>query len=295
VLVVALAGCGDDAEPAKLVRRSIGADGGVISSHDGVLTIVFQPGALTETTSIEIFPSAEPPDAFGPAYRVRPNIPLEVDAEIEYRGGLPADVDAAAIGAIRLADYEDEKGSWRPLPTIMLDVENGSVLALDSELSLYYALLDDADGSSDSSSTDDGESSSSDTGSTEDSGSSTDDSTGPVPLSHAADIQPIWDARCRGPGCHELPRDTKGPSPGGGLLLYEDAYDNIVDVFATGANRRLVVPGDPDGSYIVNKLDGSFDDPDVNGSGVRMPLAMPELPAEELELIRRWIEEGASP
>ena len=293
MLVVALAGCGDDPEPDKLVRKSIGTEGGVISSHDGVLTIFFHAGALPETTSVEIFPSDEPPHVFGPAYRVRPNIALEVDAEIEYRRVLPSDPESAAVAAIRLSDYENEQGWWRPLPSILVDVENESVLALDSELSLYYALIDDATGPDDDSSTDAGQDSSStssaDDDSTQDSSSSSDDATGPVPLSHAADIQPIWTNRCLGAGCHEQ------PSPGGGLVLAAGAYENIVDVFATGANRRFVVPGDPDASYIVNKLDGSFDDPDVNGSGGRMPLAMDELPADELELIRRWIEEGAEP
>ena len=289
VLAVALAGCGDDPEPAKLVRKAIGTDGGLISSHDGVLTIVIQAGALSETTTIEIFPSDEPPLVFGPAYRVRPNIPLEVDAEIEYRRVLPADPEDTEIAAIRLADYENDNGWWRPLPRIVLDVEHDSVLALDSELSLYYALLEDANGPDDDDSEDDGVESSSDGGTTEDSGPTTDSTTGPDPISHATDIQPIWTARCLGPGCHEQ------PSPGGGLVLAGDAYENIVGVFATGANRQLVAPGNPDGSYMVNKLDGSFDDPEVNGSGGPMPLVMDPLSDAELELIRTWIEQGASP
>ena len=78
-------------------------------------------------------------------------------------------------------------------------------------------------------------------------------------------------------------------------MLAGDAYENIVGVFATGANRQLVAPGNPDGSYMVNKLDGSFDDPEVNGSGGPMPLVMDPLSDAELELIRTWIEQGASP
>jgi hypothetical protein len=299
VLAFALAACADDAEPPHLVSKSIGVDGGVVSSHDGVLTIVFQAGALTEATTIEIFPSDEPPLVFGPAYRVRPNIPLEIDAEITYSRVLPEDPDDTAISVIRLEDYENENGWWRPLPRIQLDEANNSVLALDSELSLYYALLEDANGPGDDDgeddvaddvADDDGVESTEDDGpGTEDDGPGTDDSTGEPLLSHAVDIQPIWDTKCLGPGCHEQ------PAPGGGLVLADDAYAHLVGIFATGANRPLVAPGDPDGSYVVNKLDGTFDDPDVNGSGSRMPLAMNMLSAEEIDLIRAWIEQGAQP
>jgi hypothetical protein len=289
-LGVALSGCGDDAEPPHIVRKSIGPDGGLITSHDGVLTIALLEGALPETTTVEVFPSDEPPLVFGPAYRVRPNVPLAVEAEITYRRVLPEDPEDTAIAAIRLADYEADAGWWRPLPRINLDEEHDAVLALDSELSLYYALLEDANGPDPAESDDGMESSSDDESPTEDSGPSTeDDSSGPALVSHAEDIQPIWDARCLGPGCHEE------PSPGNGLVLNVDAYTNLVDVFATGANRPLVDPGNPDNSFLVNKLDGSFDDPEVNGSGSRMPLAMDPLTPEELDLVVTWIEQGAMP
>jgi mono/diheme cytochrome c family protein len=78
-------------------------------------------------------------------------------------------------------------------------------------------------------------------------------------------------------------------------VLADDAYAHLVGIFATGANRPLVAPGDPDGSYVLNKVDGSFDDPEVNGSGSRMPLAMDMLSDAEIELIRTWIEQGAAP
>lgn len=297
VLAFALQACADDAEPAHLVRKSIGTGGGVLKSHDGVLQIAILPGALPETTTIEIFPSDEPPLVFGPAYRVRPNIALEIDAEITYRRVLPEDPDDTAISVIRLEDYENENGWWRPLPRIQLDVENDSVLSLDSELSLYYALLEDANGPgdddgeddvADSAEDDDGISTTDDGPGTED-GPGTDDSTGEPLLSHAIDIQPLWNSKCLNPGCHEP------PAPGGGLVLSENAYANIVGVFATGANRPLVAPGDPDGSYVLNKLDGSFSDPEVNGSGSRMPLAMPMLSPEEIQLVSDWIEQGAAP
>lgn len=134
-----------DAGPDDLVRKTIGPGGGLISSHDDVLTIVLQPGALARDVEIEVFPSNEPPPIFGPAYRVRPQLPLMVDAEVTYRRVLPSNPNAATVGAIRLDDYTQEMGSWRPLPRVSLSVAQQSVMSLDDELSLYYGLLEDAD------------------------------------------------------------------------------------------------------------------------------------------------------
>lgn len=136
--------CGDEG-PANAVRKTIGPEGGLISSHDEVLTIVLQPGALTREVEIEVFPSDEPPPIFGPAYRVRPHVELMVDAEITYRRVLPSNPNAATVGAIRLDDYTAEMGHWDPLPRLALLVDQESVIASDDELSLYYALLEDGD------------------------------------------------------------------------------------------------------------------------------------------------------
>jgi len=141
LLLLAAGGCAD--ERADLVRKTIGPAGGLISSHDEVLTLVFVPGALDHDHEIEIFPSDEPPLVFGPAYRVRPNdIELSVDVEVTYRRVLPANTDGVAVAAIRLDDYTDEMGHWVPLPRLSIDVESGAVLASDSELSLYYGMLE---------------------------------------------------------------------------------------------------------------------------------------------------------
>jgi hypothetical protein len=138
---LAAPGCGGDG-PANLVRKTIGPDGDIITSHDGVLTIVLLPGALEESVEVEIFPSDEPPRVYGPAYRVRPDIDLAVDAEITYRRVLPSDPNDAAVGAIRVSDYSEGGGNWSELPRLSLDVEDESITATDSELSLYYALLE---------------------------------------------------------------------------------------------------------------------------------------------------------
>ena len=53
-----------------------------------------------------------------------------------------------------------------------------------------------------------------------------------------------------------------------------------------------VIPGDPDNSYLIHKLDGA-----VRGEaivGVRMPLGTgPFLTEGQIRVIRRWIELGA--
>lgn len=137
-------GCGGDG-PADVVRKTIGPEGGLVTSHDEVLTIVLQPGALSREVEIEVFPSDEPPPIFGPAYRVRPHVELMVDAEITYRRVLPSNANAATVAAIRWSDYTDQMGHWEPLPRLALRVTQQAVIGSDDELSLYYGLLEDAD------------------------------------------------------------------------------------------------------------------------------------------------------
>lgn len=77
----------------------------------------------------------------------------------------------------------------------------------------------------------------------------------------------------------------------GGLRLTGDAADDhaaLVGVLATGlATETLVIPGDPDGSYLVKKLE------DASGiAGARMPSGGP-LTADQIQLVRDWIADGA--
>jgi hypothetical protein len=82
-----------------------------------------------------------------------------------------------------------------------------------------------------------------------------------------------------------------GRNPAGGLnLLSSVAYDQLVNTSSTqrpGVPR--VVPGDPDGSYLVQKVEGR--------SGIvgrRMPIAGPPyLTDGQILILRRWIENGA--
>jgi hypothetical protein len=137
-----LAAGGCDEERDDVVRKTIGPAGGLVSSHDDVLTLTFLPGALSRDHEIVIFPSDEPPLVFGPAYRVKPDIELAVDVEVTYRRVLPSNTEGVAVAAIRRDDYTAQMGHWVPLPRLAIDVASGAVLAADQELSLYYGMLE---------------------------------------------------------------------------------------------------------------------------------------------------------
>ena len=82
-----------------------------------------------------------------------------------------------------------------------------------------------------------------------------------------------------------------GRTPAGGLVLLDGrSYQALVGQpsrFKAGA--ILVVPGDPDASYLIHKLDGAAD---IAGS--RMPRGTgPFLTSGQMQIIRRWIELGA--
>ncbi len=93
---------------------------------------------------------------------------------------------------------------------------------------------------------------------------------------------------CGGAACH-IGEDM----PAAGLDLSEGAvYTSLVDRPSTQvADRTLVVPGDPDASWLMCKLRHDCDD----RIGSRMPPpGAPELADEDLAVIEAWIEDGAS-
>jgi hypothetical protein len=96
--------------------------------------------------------------------------------------------------------------------------------------------------------------------------------------------------------CHT----STGRNPAGGLNLIPDvAYAQLVNaasVAKPGAVR--VIPGDPDNSYLVRKLeDSAVCAPPVFGPdcivGRRMPLNAEPLTDGQIRIIRRWIAIGA--
>lgn len=88
-------------------------------------------------------------------------------------------------------------------------------------------------------------------------------------------------------GCHT---NIGRPTPAGGLnLLHALAYDQIVNVSSVQRPGVMRVrPGDPDGSYLVQKVEGH-----AGISGRRMPFTPPYLTNGQIIILRRWIEIGA--
>lgn len=86
--------------------------------------------------------------------------------------------------------------------------------------------------------------------------------------------------------CHT----NQGRNPSGGLNLFTAPYDAIVNVASRGRpDLKLVVPGDPNASYLIHKVEGR---PGIAGS--RMPRAGPPyLTDGQILVLRRWIELGA--
>lgn len=87
--------------------------------------------------------------------------------------------------------------------------------------------------------------------------------------------------------CHT----NQGRTPAGGLnLLPEAAYAQLVGVASvTNRGTTRVIPGDPDNSLIVRKLEGA---PGLVGQ--RMPLGGPPfLTPGQVLIVRRWIALGA--
>lgn len=67
------------------------------------------------------------------------------------------------------------------------------------------------------------------------------------------------------------------------------SYSNLVNVASrTKAGAVRVIPGDPENSYLIHKLEGRS-----TIAGVRMPLGGPFLETGQIQVIERWIEIGA--
>jgi hypothetical protein len=81
-----------------------------------------------------------------------------------------------------------------------------------------------------------------------------------------------------------------GRAPAGGLNLVTDPYGSLVNAVSTGKRNMLrVVPGNPEASYLIHKLQGRS-----GITGERMPFnGPPFLTSDEIHVVKRWIEIGA--
>ena len=99
-----------------------------------------------------------------------------------------------------------------------------------------------------------------------------------------SDIQSeVFTPTCATAGCHA------GAGAPQGLRLEEaSSYGLLVNVPSSEVpSVPRVQPGDPDGSYLVQKLEGTA------AAGVRMPLGRPPLAQSTIDVIRQWIIDGA--
>src|SRR5438874_1632763 len=88
----------------------------------------------------------------------------------------------------------------------------------------------------------------------------------------ATQIRPILAARCY--PCH-------GPD----VQQHGLRLDSLPAILSGSANGKVVIPGDSQNSHIVRRLLG-LEQP-------QMPYGGPPLPAEQIDLVRKWIDEGA--
>ena len=91
--------------------------------------------------------------------------------------------------------------------------------------------------------------------------------------------------------CTQCHSDAGGRTPSGGMNLRHDlAYATLVGIASRGKPGAVrVIAGDPDHSYVVQKLEGV---PGIVGE--RMPrTGGPYLTEGQISIIKRWIETGA--
>ena len=110
--------------------------------------------------------------------------------------------------------------------------------------------------------------------------------TGNATVSLSRDIQPIFNTNCV--ICHQGVGQTV---PGGLSLAAGGTYANLVNVQSIETPVNLVTPGHPEKSYLINKLAGT--QMEVGGIGVRMPYDRTPLTNAQMEIVTRWILEGA--
>lgn len=97
----------------------------------------------------------------------------------------------------------------------------------------------------------------------------------------------IFGPTCSVSGCHSGPTSNVLPS-GMNLTSAANSFAALVNVTSlqVGSLNR-VTPGDPDNSYLIQKLEGSA------AVGSRMPQGGPFLDQATINMVRQWIADGA--
>ena len=127
---------------------------------------------------------------------------------------------------------------------------------------------------------------------------------GDVPTSYFNDkVQPIFDTKCT--SCHH-PSGIGWSNTGGSSndldLTLGNSYNSLLGTSGTGqATFELpavvpmlrVTPGDAANSYLYEKVESAT--PKGSPGFARMPLGGPYLSADEIAIIKKWIDDGAKP
>jgi len=94
----------------------------------------------------------------------------------------------------------------------------------------------------------------------------------------------VFTPNCSFSGCH-----SGAAAPLGLQLDAASAYDNLVNQPSVQQSDYFrVSPGDPDNSYLIQKLEG------IAAVGQQMPRNLPPLSIDTINSIRQWIADGAS-
>jgi len=102
-------------------------------------------------------------------------------------------------------------------------------------------------------------------------------------VSFNEDVLPILNQYCV--LCH-LPGAAQAE-----LVLYPDAWSELVGIPSSQSELSRVEPGSPEKSYLYLKL---IDKQDTEGGGgLQMPFQQNPLDPAQIEAIRLWIEQGA--
>jgi len=93
----------------------------------------------------------------------------------------------------------------------------------------------------------------------------------------------VFSVNCAVPGCHG------GAGAQQGLRLDPGfSVGSLVNVASPqDATLVRVIPGNPGGSFLIQKLEGT------QSVGFRMPSGGPYLPKSTIDVIRQWIQDGA--
>ena len=97
----------------------------------------------------------------------------------------------------------------------------------------------------------------------------------------------VFTPSCATAGCHDNITQAAALS----LADADTSYSEMVGQFSNQngqANVQLVAVGDPDNSYLIQKLENA-----ASISGARMPLNRPAIAQSDINQIRQWIMDGA--